>query len=77
MDNKVYAPNPNWFSQLPMKFRDMIIQAEGDHADEIQATMANYLLDKSDVDQNVVRKYQPIHLFPIPVENVSIQSKVF
>ena len=67
----MYAPNPNWFTTLPLKFRDIIVQTEGEQADEIQSAMANYLLDKSDVDQTVVRRYQAIHLFPIPVENVS------
>ena len=69
-DNKIFAANPNWFPTLPLKFRDAIIQAETEHADEVQVTIAHYLLDKSDEVQVTSRRYKPVHVLPLDITEV-------
>ena len=71
-DNKIYAPNPNWFPTLPTKFRDMIMHADGEQANEIQDTLANHLLDKSDVDHVSILRYKPVHVFPLELDEVLV-----
>ena len=73
----IYGPNPNmWcdaFCWLPKQFSDAIRDNEGDHAEEVQDTIANHLLDHKQDAQNQMsfRKYKFTYVLPLSVEDVS------
>ena len=74
----IYGPNPNMWcvghSYLPIQFMDAIRSNEGDHADEVQDTIANHLLDHKQTAQNQLsfRKYKFTYILPIEMSDVSI-----
>ena len=78
----IYGPNPNlWHLEdptvflVPKKFLDSIRNEENEHANDVQDTIANHLLDKQYGHQpSFCKKYRCIFVLPLNLSDVSIAN---
>ena len=69
--NELYAPNPNWFSQLPKKFADIISLKDNNCAALVQEYLAGYLLaPENEFITN--KRYRATVLFAMEYEEVRV-----
>ena len=74
-ENKIFAPNPNWFETLPKNYRDVIILKEGNCLAKVNEYLSCFLNAETDKSSN--QRYQAVVLFPMDNEEVSRFEEFF